>query len=207
MKKLISFLFAIVMTSLLPSAGWAEEAPDAMVRRVTNEVLTIIKTDKDLQSGHMKKVFELVDTKILPYFNFNRMTALAVGLDWRVATPEQKVRLATEFKVLLVRTYANALVSYKNQTIDVKPFKLAASETDVTVRTEVKQTGGQPISLDYSLQKKDGAWKVYDVVVGGVSLVTNYRDEFKQAVRQSGIEGLITSLASKNAQPDPVVKK
>ena len=207
MKKLIPLLFALLMSTLLPAAAHAEEAPDALVRRVTNEVLTIIKNDKELQSGHMKKVFELVDTKILPYFNFNRMTALAVGQDWRAATAEQKTRLATEFKILLVRTYANALVSYKNQAIDVKPLKMTPGETDVTVRTEVKQVGAQPISLDYSLQKKDEVWKVYDVVVGGVSLVTNYRDEFKQTVRQNGIDGLIASLATKNAQPEPVVKK
>jgi phospholipid transport system substrate-binding protein len=149
----------------------------------------------------MKKVNELVDQKILPHFNFNRMTALAVGQDWRNASAEQKAKLSAEFKTLLVRTYANALVSYKNQSIDVKPLKLDPKETDVTVRTEVKQTSGQPIPLDYSLQKKDDGWKVYDVVVGGVSLVTNYRDEFRQTVRQTGIDGLLASLVTKNTQP------
>jgi phospholipid transport system substrate-binding protein len=206
MKKLISLLLLILSTcipSLSAAAADDDEAPDALVRRVTAEVLAIIKADKELQSGSMKKVNELVDTKILPHFNFTRMTALAVGQDWRTASPEQKAKLAAEFKTLLVRTYANALVSYKNQAIDVKPIKLAASETDVTVRTEVKQTSGQPIPLDYSLQKKDDGWKVYDVVVGGVSLVTNYRDEFKQTVRQNGIDGLIASLVTKNAQPAP----
>ena len=210
MKKLLavlSFLFAL-STPFAASAS-VDEAPDVLVRRVTGEVLAIIKADKDLQSGNMKKVNELVDTKILPHFNFTRMTALAVGLDWRSASADQKVKLAAEFKTLLVRTYANALVSYKNQAIEVKPLKFDPKETDVTVRTEVKQTAGQPIPLDYSLQKKDDGWKVYDVVVGGVSLVTNYRDEFKQTVRQSGIDGLLASLVTKNAQPvqAPAAKK
>lgn len=210
MKKLFARLFLLAASVLpLPAAALADEAPDALVRRVTAEVLTIIKNDKDLQAGNMKKVNELVDTKILPHFNFSRMTALAVGQDWRSATPEQKTKLAAEFKTLLVRTYANALVSYKNQAIDVKPLRLAPNETDVTVRTEVRQTSGQPIPLDYSLQKKEDGWKVYDVVVGGVSLVTNYRDEFKQTVRQGGIDGLLASLVAKNAQPvqAPAAKK
>jgi phospholipid transport system substrate-binding protein len=210
MKKLLatlSFLFAVIAPVSATAA--VDEAPDVLVRRVTGEVLAIIKADKDLQSGNMKKVNELVDTKILPHFNFTRMTALAVGLDWRSASADQKARLAAEFKTLLVRTYANALVSYKNQAIEVKPLKVAANETDVTVRTEVKQTTGQPIPLDYSLQKKDDGWKVYDVVVGGVSLVTNYRDEFKQTVRQGGIDGLLASLVAKNSQPvqAPAAKK
>jgi phospholipid transport system substrate-binding protein len=204
--KIISKLFPVLLllgASILPfgKALASDEAPDALVKRVTAEVLTIIKNDKDLQSGNMKKVNELVDQKILPHFNFNRMTALAVGQDWRSASAEQKTKLSAEFKTLLVRTYANALVSYKNQSIDVKPLKLDPKETDVTVRTEVRQTSGQPIPLDYSLQKKDDGWKVYDVIVGGVSLVTNYRDEFKQTVRQGGIDGLLASLTTKNAQP------
>jgi len=205
MKTLSNFLSAFFLFFvLLVSSGTtlaSDEAPDALVKRVTAEVLTIIKNDKDLQSGNMKKVNELVDQKILPHFNFNRMTALAVGQDWRNASAEQKAKLSAEFKTLLVRTYANALVSYKNQSIDVKPLKLDPKETDVTVRTEVKQTSGQPIPLDYSLQKKDDGWKVYDVIVGGVSLVTNYRDEFKQTVRQTGIDGLLASLVTKNTQP------
>jgi phospholipid transport system substrate-binding protein len=205
MKILSNFLSALFLFFvLLVSPGTtlaSDEAPDALVKRVTAEVLAIIKNDKDLQSGNMKKVNELVDQKILPHFNFNRMTALAVGQDWRSASAEQKAKLSAEFKTLLVRTYANALVSYKNQSIDVKPLKFDPKETDVTVRTEVKQTSGQPIPLDYSLQKKDDGWKVYDVIVGGVSLVTNYRDEFKQTVRQTGIDGLLASLVTKNTQP------
>ena len=181
--------------------GIAQEAPDVLVRNVTQDVLQIIKTDKELQAGSLKKVFELVDNKILPHFNFTRMTALAVGRDWSKASPEQKQKLAAEFKILLVRTYANALVSYKNQMIDVKPLRFSPEDTDVTVRTEVKQSSGQPIQLDYSLYKKEGAWKVYDVVVAGASLVTNYRDTFAQEVRAGGLDGLIKTLAEKNQQP------
>ena len=196
------------MTSGAIPSALADEAPDVLVKNVTTEVLTIIKSDKELQSGNMKKVFELVDAKILPHFNFTRMTALAVGQEWRNATPDQKVKLAAEFKILLVRTYANALTSYKNQSIDYRPLRMSPTDTDVTVKTEVKQIGGQPIQLDYSLQKKDGSWKVYDVVVAGVSLVTNYRDNFNQEIRRGGIDGLIASLATKNQQAgtNPVKK-
>lgn len=207
MKKLFSLMIVLASFGLLSPPVISAEAPDALVRRVTDEVLTLIKNDKGLQSGDLNKLNALVDAKVLPHFNFSRMTALAVGLDWRQASPAQKERLAAEFKTLLVRTYANALTSYKNETIEVKPFRMAATDTDVLVRTEVKQSVGQPIGLDYSMQLKDGHWKVYDVVVGGVSLVTNYRDEFKQTIRQSSIDGLIESLVAKNAQPVVAAKR
>jgi phospholipid transport system substrate-binding protein len=148
----------------------------------------------------MTKLLQLVDAKILPHFNFTRMTALAVGQEWRKATPEQKARLAAEFKLLLIRTYANALISYKNQTIDYKPLRMRASDLEVTVKTEVRQVSGQPIQLDYTLQKKDDGWKVFDIVVAGVSLVTNYRDTFGREIRSGGIDGLIASLVNKNQQ-------
>jgi phospholipid transport system substrate-binding protein len=195
---LFSFCLGLLMNA---PAALAQEAPDALVKRVTEEVLTIIKNDKELQAGSMKKVFELVDNKILPHFNFMRMTSLAVGRDWSKATPEQKQKLAAEFKVLLVRTYANALVSYRNQRVNVKPLHMGPADTDVTVRTEVHQSSGQPVQLDYSLQKKDDGWKVYDVIVGGVSLVTNYRETFAQEVRTNGIEGLVKMLVDKNNRP------
>lgn len=190
----------ILLVGMLGPATAAEEAPDVLVKNVTTEVLTLIRNDKDLQSGNLKKLLELVDAKILPHFNFTGMTALAVGQEWRNATPEQKAKLTAEFKTLLVRTYANALTSYKNQSIDYKPLRMSPGDTRVTVRTEVKQTNGQPIQLDYSLQKRDDGWKVYDVVVAGVSLVTNYRDSFGQEIRATGIDGLIASLATRNQQ-------
>ena len=169
-----------------------------MVKNVTTEVLDIIRKDKDIQSGNTRKASELIESKVLPNFDFNRMTALAVGKDWRGATPEQKKALTEEFHTLLVRTYANALTAYKSQTINFKPFKMGAGEIDVIVKTEVKQPGAKPISIDYSLQKDSGYWKVYDVIVGGVSLVTSYRDQFKQQIGASGIDSLIKSLQAKN---------
>ncbi|MDR2837633.1 MAG: ABC transporter substrate-binding protein, partial [Azonexus sp.] len=139
-----------------------------------------------------------VDQKVLPNFNFTRMTALAVGRDWRTASPQQQQQLTEQFKTLLVRTYANALTSYRDQKVVYRPFKMKPDETDVLVRTEVQQPGSKPVQLDYSLELKDGAWKVYDVTVAGISLVTNYRDQFMQEVRNGGIDGLIASISAKN---------
>jgi len=200
MQKFFACVLMVLLGFIGSAAAAAEESPDVLVKNVTSEVLTIIRSDKDIQSGSFKKLLELVDAKILPHFNFTGMTALAVGQEWKNATPEQKTRLTAEFKILLVRTYANALISYKNQSIDYKPLRMSPGDTRVTVKTEVKQTNGQPIQLDYSLQKKDDGWKVYDVVVAGVSLVTNYRDSFGQEIRATGIDGLIASLATRNQQ-------
>lgn len=192
---MLTAMSGLLMTSV---AFAGDVAPDAQVKSVTEEVLDIIRKDKDIQSGNSKKAQELIEAKVLPNFDFNRMTALAVGREWRTATPEQKKALTDEFHTLLVRTYSNALTAYKNQSIDYKPFKMAADETDVVVRTEVKQPGAKPVSIDYSLIKKDGDWKVYDVIVGGVSLVTSYRDQFKQEITNGGVDGLIKSLQTKN---------
>ena len=171
-----------------------------MIRKVTDDVLTIVRQDKDIQNGNTKKAIELVEVKVLPNFNFQRMTALAMGRDWNKATPEQKKRLTEEFKTLLVRTYSNALTGYKDQTIRYKPTKFQSGETDVVVKTEVVQPGNKPIPLDYSLEKQESGWKVYDVIVAGVSLVTNYRDTFNQEVRANGIDGLIQMLTTRNKQ-------
>lgn len=200
LKRMTAVFFSLLLWLGLAGAATTAETPDVLVKNVTTEVLTLIKTDKELQAGSMKKLLELVDAKILPHFNFTRMTALAVGQEWRKATPEQKAKLAAEFKLLLVRTYANALISYKNQTIDYKPLRMGANDLEVTVKTEVRQVSGQPIQLDYTLQKKDDGWKVFDIVVAGVSLVTNYRDSFGQEIRRGGIDGLIASLVTKNQQ-------
>ena len=194
MKKLIALVFA----SLLASLVQAQEAPDVLVKQVTEEVLDIIRKDKDIQNGSAKKVIELVDAKVIPHFNFKHMTALAVGKDWRKASPQQQEQLAVEFKTLLVRTYSNALTGYKNQKVVYKPFKMNAGDVDVLVRTEVQQPGNKPVQLDYSLEKLDAGWKVYDVSVAGISLVTNYREQFGQEVRNGGIDGLIKAIATKN---------
>lgn len=177
-----------------------EETPDALVRKVTDDVLTIVRQDKDIQSGNTKKAIELVEAKVLPNFNFQRMTALAVGRDWNKASADQKKQLSEEFKTLLVRTYSNALTSYKDQTVRYKPTKMQSGDTEVLVRTEIVQSGNKPIQLDYSLEKQADGWKVYDVVVAGVSLVTNYRETFAQEVRANGIDGLLQMLTNKNKQ-------
>ncbi|MCK6389439.1 MAG: ABC transporter substrate-binding protein [Azonexus sp.] len=190
-------LFALVF-SLFSFGALAQEAPDALVHRVTEEVLDIVRKDKDIQKGDTKKVVALVEEKVLPNFNFQRMTSLAVGRDWRKADAAQKQRLAAEFQNLLVRTYANAFTGYNNQRVAYKPFKMAAGETDVLVRTEILQPGAKPMQIDYALELGERGWKVYDVVVAGISLVTNYRDQFGQEVRNGGIDGLIASLAAKN---------
>jgi len=198
MRSLLSLLFALL---LLPcSALSLERSPDALVQQVTDDVLNIVRQDKDIQSGDTRKALDLVETKVLPHFDFQRMTALAVGRNWREATPEQKQRLSEEFKKLLVRTYSNALTSYKDQTISYRPTKLEAGETDVVVKTEVVQPGNKPVQLNYALEKQGGGWKVYDVIVSGVSLVTNYRGSFAREVRSKGIDGLIQMLGEKNKQ-------
>ena len=194
MKKLFSLFFA----ALLAGSVVAEETPDALVQRVTTEVLDIVGKDADIKNGNANKVVDLVERKVLPHFNFQRMTSLALGKEWRKASPQQRDQLTAEFKTLLVRTYSNALTNYKNQKVVFKPFRMAPGETEVLVRTEVLQPGSKPVQLDYGLEKGDNGWKVYDVVVAGISLVTNYRDQFATEVRNGGIDGLIASIAAKN---------
>lgn len=196
MKKLLACLGGLL---ILSTAGAEDVSPDALVKTISNEVLSIVRTDKDIQSGNAKKAVELVEAKILPHFDFMHMTRLALGREWRQATPEQQKALAREFQTLLVRTYSKALTEYKNQTIEFKPFAMQAGATDAKVRTEVKQPGAaKPFQLDYYLEKMPGGWKVYDIEVGGISLVTNYRESFLAEVRNSGIDGLIKSLRDKN---------
>jgi len=180
----------------------AEMAPDALVKETSQDVLEIVKKDKDIQAGNKQKIYALVDAKVLPHFDFKRMTQLAVGKSWRQATPAQQDALAKEFRALLVRTYSISLTAYKNHVIDYKPLRMQPDDTDVTVKTVVKQPGGQPIPIDYSLQKNADGWKVYDVVIDNISLVTNYRGSFSSEIRQSGIDGLIKTLADKNHQSE-----
>ena len=194
---LAGFVAAFVSVAAMVSAH-AQEAPDAMIKRVATDVLTTLKSDKDLQAGNKKKLYDLIDSKIAGNFDFMRMTALAMGRSWRTATPEQQKVLADEFKQLLVRTYSGALQNFSNHVMDFKPLKMNPADTDITVRTTVMSPGGQPISIDYSMEKTGATWKAYDVVVGGVSLVTNYREEFSNSVRDAGVDGLIKQLQAKN---------
>ena len=176
----------------------AQEGPDALVKRVSEEVMQVIKSDPRVQAGDTARIREVVETKLLPNFDFPRMTALAMGRNWRKATPEQQKRLTDEFRSLLVRTYSGSLSQYRNQTIEYKPLRADAAATDVTVRTEVVRPGQAPVQIDYSMAKGTDGWKAYDVIVGGVSLVTNYRDEFNEQIRQGGIDQLIASLVARN---------
>lgn len=208
MKFLNKAFLASLASLLLALPAFADDvAPDTLVRNVSTEVLDILRKDKDIQSGNTKKAADLVEVKVLPHFNFQRMTAQAVGKEWRQASPAQQKALAEEFRTLLVRTYSNALTAYKNQTIDFKPFKMAASDTDVWVRTEVKQPGAKSIGINYQLEKTAAGWKVYDVVIADVSMVTSYRDQFRQEIAANGLDGLIKSLQTKNKSTEAVAKK
>jgi phospholipid transport system substrate-binding protein len=192
-----------ILAFLVPACAAAQEAPDALVKRVTDEVLTIIKSDKDLQAGNSRKVAELAEAKVLPHFDFQRMTRLAVGRNWQQASDAQKERLVKEFRTMLVRTYSTSLTAYRNQKIEVKPLKMAAGDKETTVRTAVVQQGGPQIPIDYAMEKTDAGWKVYDVVIDGASLVTTYRGTFNDQVQKGGIDGLIKTLADRNKSPEP----
>jgi phospholipid transport system substrate-binding protein len=181
------------------------------VKNVTTEVLELISKDKEIRSGDRAKLIQVIEAKVLPHFNFTSMTALAMGQSWNKATPEQKKRLIEEFRILLVRTYASALAAYSDQRFDYRPLRAKPTDTDVTVNVRVMQSGAQPVPIDYSMERTAAGWKVYDVMVGGVSLVANYRTEFNATERESGVEGLIKNLAAKNrsleAAPPPAEKK
>jgi phospholipid transport system substrate-binding protein len=194
--------FSIVAASLAlivntVSVAQAAEAPDAFIKRLSVDVLDTIKADKAIQGGDVSKIVALVDTKILPNVNFQRMTASAVGRSWRSATPEQQKRLEAEFKALLMRTYSGALSEVKDQSIAMKPLRMAAGDTEVVVRTEVKGQG-DPIALDYRVEKAGDSWKIYDLNVASVWLVETYRTQFSQEINANGIDGLIAKLAERN---------
>ncbi|MBV7418734.1 ABC transporter substrate-binding protein [Comamonas sp. CMM03] len=194
-------LVALAAAACLPLAALAaEEAPDALIKRLSTDVLTTIKADPALKGGDMAKINALVDQVVLPHVNFRRMTSAAVGPKWRQATPAQQERLQTEFKQLLMRTYSGALAQVSDQTVVVKPLRMAAGDTDVLVRTEVRGKG-EPVPLDFRLEKKDGVWKVYNFNVLGVWLVETYRTQFAEELNKTGIDGLIQTLASRGAMP------
>ena len=178
--------------------GYAIEGPDELVKRTAEDVLATVKSDADIQAGNQDKIFALAEEKIVPNFNFDKVSRLVLGKNWTKATPEQKTAFQAEFRTLLIRTYATALSKYKNQTIEYKPLRMAEGANTVSVKTAIVQPGGQPIAVDYSLEKKADTWKVYDIVIEGVSLVTNYRSQFAQEIRQNGLDSLIKKLGDKN---------
>lgn len=198
MPRFLLGFFALYMSVQSVLAVGADTAPDVLARTTTQEVLTLLKADKEIQGGNLKKVYELVEAKVLPNFDFNRMTQLAVGKHWPRATAQQKQALVSEFRNLLVRTYATSLTAFSNQSVDFKPFSMKPGEDDVTVKSEVKQPGGQAIPIDYSMYQTAFGWKVYDVSIDGVSLVTNYRASFSNTIRQSGMDGLIKLLSAQS---------
>lgn len=181
-----------------PAVAQEMTAPDALAKSVTDDVLAVLRTDKDIQSGNMTKVVELVEKKVLPHFDFVRMTRLAVGVNWRQASPEQQKALVNEFRTLLVHTYASTIAAYRNQAIEYRPLRTQPTDTEVTVRSQILQSGGKPVSVDYRMEKGASGWKVYDVIVADLSLVQNYRGSFESEVRRGGIDGLVKALADKN---------
>ena len=200
-------ILATLLAALIPAIAAAQESPDALVKRTADEILAIIKADKDIQNGNSAKVYELAEQKVLPHFDFERMTRLAVGRNWSQANDEQKQALVKEFRTLLVRTYSTSLSQYRNQTIDVKPTKVAPADKEATVRSAVIQQGGPPIPIDYTMEKVDSGWKVYDVVIDGASLVTTYRGTFNDQVQKGGIDGLVKTLQERNRSPAAAPKK
>jgi phospholipid transport system substrate-binding protein len=202
LRTLLSTLIMLLL-ALSAAPALAQEAPDALVKRVAEDVLSTIRSDKDLQAGNQAKVKQLIETKLAPHFDFARMTALAAGRNWRSANPEQQQQLTDQFRTLLVRTYSGALTGYRDNTMDYKPLRMNPGDSEVIVRTEVRRPGQAPVQIDYNMAKTPEGWKAYDVVVAGVSLVTNYRDEFNDIVRSSGIDGLVKALDTKNKGPAP----
>ena len=184
-------------SSAVPSAS---AAPDALVRDLSNEVLATIKADKALASGDVNRVQKLVDEKILPYVDFQKMTQLAVGRGWRQATPEQRTALTREFRTLLVRTYSGALSQVTDHQVQLRPFRAQPTDTDVLVRTNIVASRGDPIQLDYRLEKTDAGWKIYDVNILGVWLVENYKTQFASQINAGGVDGLIKTLTDRNKQ-------
>jgi phospholipid transport system substrate-binding protein len=195
------WLFTLVTAAglLTSGLGFAQtaEAPDAFVKRISSDVLDTIKADKSIQAGDVSKITALVDTKILPNVNFQRMTSSAVGRAWRTATPEQQKRLEAEFKTLLMRTYSGALAEVKDQSINLRPLRMAEGDTEVTVRTEIKGRG-EGIPIDYRVEKAGNSWKIFDLNVASVWLVETYRTQFAQEINANGIDGLIAKLSERN---------
>ena len=196
-QRFISWFSAAALLMGLAHAALAQQAPDALVKQVSNEVLDAARADKSIQAGDVNKVMVLVEAKVMPHVNFQRMTSSAVGRYWRQATPDQQKRLQDEFKVLLVRTYAGALAQVRDKSVQLNPLRAGASDAEVVVKTEIRGKG-DPIQLEYSMEKRDKGWNIYDDNVLGIWLVENYRNTFAQEISSGGIDGLITKMAERN---------
>ena len=202
MTKVLAFFAALALSM----SAWAQQdlAPGELVQKITDEELASVKSDKDLAAGDKQKALKLAEEKILPYIDFQHATRLAVGRSWNQATPEQKQKLTSEFRSMLVRTYSNGIGAYQGQTLKVLPARGKPDPEDTTVRTQFQRPGGQPLPIDFAMRKTDQGWKVYDITVEGVSLVLTYRSEFDAVVKQEGIDGLIKRLTQKNVPPAAV---
>jgi phospholipid transport system substrate-binding protein len=200
MRKIFAFLLPLLAAQFIfaQATGAQELKPDELVKKVTDEVLAAVKSDKQLAAGDKQKALKLAEEKVLPHIDFQEATRLAVGKSWSQATPEQKQKLVDEFRRMLVRTYSSAIQAYEGQTMKVQPVRMKPDDTDVTVHNQYIRPGGKPVQLDYQMRKTDNGWKIYDIVVEGVSLVLTYRSEFDAVVKQQGIDGLIKRLADKN---------
>ncbi|MES2037049.1 MAG: ABC transporter substrate-binding protein [Pseudomonadota bacterium] len=199
LTKFFNLIFAsLLITGLASGAVQAQEAPDALIKRLSQEILETAKNDKDIQAGNQKKVYDMVEGKILPYIDFPRMTSLAAGKSWKEATPDQQKQLTNEFRTLLVFTYSGAISQIKDQRVEFKPMRSEASDTEVEVRTQIIQTRGEPVVLNYRLEKLASGWKIFDINVLGAWLVETYKGSFSAEISKSGIDGLIKTLAEKN---------
>lgn len=201
MKMKAVLLLALALSA--PALPAQELEPNALLQSVTLEVIAALKQERDLHGGNLKQNASLVETKVLPLFDFSHMTRIAVARNWRLATPEQQTALTAEFRTLLVRTYSTVLSSYRDQVIEFRGAHAAPADTEVTVKSVVKQSGTAPIAMDYDMEKTPAGWKIYDIKVAGVSLVTTYRDSFAESIRERGVDGLIKALKDKNRQGDP----
>ena len=203
MIKMSGWSLCIALLLGMSSAARADILePDVLIKNTVQDVLTIVKQDKEIKKGNQQKILALVNEKILPHFDFTHMTRLAVGRSWRTATPEQRQVLESEFQQLLVRTYTKAFTVYSNYDVEVKPLKMESGATEVTIRTLIRMPGGQPVTVDYDLKKTKSGWKAYDLLIEGVSMVTSYRSTFADEIQRGGIDGLIKTLVEKNKTSD-----
>jgi phospholipid transport system substrate-binding protein len=200
MSETLSLAFAFAWLLAAPAAQCQDVAPDVLMKSVSGEVIAEIRKDKAIQAGDTAKIAVLVEARIVPHFDLRRITQLAVGPGWRRATPDQQERLMQEFKTLLVRTYSGALASYRDQAIEFRPLRAAAGDTEVTVKSLIRQSGSEPIAVEYDLARVGAQWKIFDVRISGISLVATYRSSFADEVRNNGVDGLIGVLEKKNRQ-------
>jgi phospholipid transport system substrate-binding protein len=198
MKKISQFLVGLCFSIGLMGAAQAQEAPDVLIKRLSTEIVDAAKNDKDIQSGNRQRINDLVEAKVLPHINFERMTSLAVSKSWRSATPDQQKQLVTEFRTLLIHTYSGAITQIRDQRVEFKPFRSAPDDTEVEVKSLVIQTRGEPLQLSYRLEKTASGWKIFDINVLGAWLVETYKGSFSAEVSKNGVDGLIKTLVEKN---------